>query len=170
MAEGETDEQETLIRADDLEVLSVEGVGGGGGGGGGTAAMPPLPSLLQQSPPTWHLPLHCAALVVVSAALVIMLPVYLEVPTNFFSYAKGNKKKSEMREEWRHLLSSLLPFSYILFSLPFSLHSQSTKPVMHTPASSSSPSSLPSPSCCVFRCAIVTSARWGASDHPPPSV
>lgn len=86
MAEGETDEQETLIRADDLQELSVGGGGAsdggggnGGGGGAGGGSMLPLPSLLQQPPPAWHLPLHCTALVVVAAALVIMLPVYLEV-------------------------------------------------------------------------------------------
>ncbi|XP_050735560.1 uncharacterized protein LOC127008065 isoform X2 [Eriocheir sinensis] len=85
MAEGETDEQETLIRADDLQELSVGGAGAsdggggnGGGGGAGGSSMLALPSLLQQPPPAWHLPLHCAALVVVAAALVIMLPVYLE--------------------------------------------------------------------------------------------
>lgn len=71
MAEGEgADDLQTLIRADDLEGITEES------GGSGAAHNPP--SLLQDVPPLWHLPVQCIALVLVTTGLVIMLPVYLE--------------------------------------------------------------------------------------------
>ncbi|XP_045609015.1 uncharacterized protein [Procambarus clarkii] len=68
MAEGEgADDLQTLIRADDLECITEE-----------LGVVHNPPSLLQEVPPVWHLPLQCTALVVITAALVILLPVYLE--------------------------------------------------------------------------------------------
>ncbi|XP_066988886.1 uncharacterized protein [Macrobrachium rosenbergii] len=69
MAEGEASEDlQTLIRADDLEGINEESVVI-------TAAPPSL--LLDQLPP-WYLPVHCSLLVIVTTALVVILPVYLE--------------------------------------------------------------------------------------------
>ncbi|XP_042238702.1 uncharacterized protein LOC121877155 [Homarus americanus] len=71
MAEGDnTDDLQTLIRADDLEGITEEPVSS-------CVAHNP-PSLLQQVPSVWYLPLQCAALVLVTTALVVLLPVYLE--------------------------------------------------------------------------------------------
>ena len=70
MAEGETSEDlQTLIRADDLEGITEETVV--------LTAAPP--SLLHDQLPAWHTPVHCTLLIIVTTALVIILPVYLEV-------------------------------------------------------------------------------------------
>lgn len=72
MAEGETsDDLQTLIRPDDLEGITEESTG--------SAATHSAPSLLHDPPPAWQLPVQCVLLVLVTTALVIILPVYLEV-------------------------------------------------------------------------------------------
>ncbi|ROT70126.1 uncharacterized protein [Penaeus vannamei] len=71
MAEGETsDDLQTLIRPDDLEGITEESTG--------SAATHSAPSLLHDPPPAWQLPVQCVLLVLVTTALVIILPVYLE--------------------------------------------------------------------------------------------
>ncbi|KAK7066406.1 hypothetical protein SK128_020171 [Halocaridina rubra] len=69
MAEGDsTDDLQTLIRADDLEGINEDNV----------VLTTAPPSLLRDQPSPWYLPLHCTLLVLVTTALIVILPVYLE--------------------------------------------------------------------------------------------